>query len=272
MVLLREAAVAGGGGGERGAGAFEVYLVRRPKRAGFMPDSHVFPGGKVEDIDAAPALGGDAGVAAAVREAFEECGVLLCDDAQGRPAGALPERFAGHRRALQAGDTTWEAILAEEGLRVAPQRLARWAHWITPSVEPVRFSARFFLARLPVGQVAAHAEGELTDELWATPAEILDLEQRGVIRLPPPTYFTVFELSRLSNLADVDRAAARRTVITILPKLIDFDGARTILLPWDRDYAAASGDGLAPPSADRETFAPPPWSRHVLDGGRWWRR
>lgn len=260
VVLLRERSAADG--------SYDVYLVRRPQRAGFMPDAHVFPGGKVDASDADSRLGCEPALAAAVREAFEECGVLLAQLPDGQPAVAPSPEAHAQREALQAGRTTLADALDALGLRIDGSRIRPWAHWVTPSGEPVRFSARFFVAQVPPAQLATHAPGELIDDLWSTPAEALEREWAGTLKLPPPTYFTLYELARLPALADVERAAAGRRVVTVMPKFLEKDGATMIFLPWDREYAVTPGEGLAMPA----DFAAPPWSRHVLAAGKWWRR
>jgi len=222
----------------------------------------------VEASDADPTLGGDAARAAAVREAFEECGVLLAVDAAGRATKNADPALVEARKEIAASAPRFAALLAARGLRVDTSRVHPWAHWITPSGEPVRFSARFFLAEVPPDQTASHAQGELVDDLWGAPAAILERERAGQLKLPPPTYFTLHELAHLPTLADVHAAAASRRIATILPKFLERDGVTMILLPWDAEYADAPGDALAMPQG----WQPPGWSRHVLEGGRWWRR
>jgi 8-oxo-dGTP pyrophosphatase MutT (NUDIX family) len=122
-----------------GEGGLEVFLLKRHRKSSFMSSAFVFPGGKVDPED------GDAR-AAAIRELFEEAGVLL---ARGGDAGAL----ATGRARLNAGQITFAAVLAQAGLSPEPAWLHFWARWVTPSAEPRRYDTDFFLAALPDGQV-----------------------------------------------------------------------------------------------------------------------
>lgn len=236
-------------------GALEVFLLRRHKASGFMSNAFVFPGGKVDATDA--------GVeAAAVRELFEEAGVLLCEP-------ALPaERRVAWRRRLLGGEATFAELLAEERLVVAAERLHFWARWITPSMEPKRFDARFFLAELPAGQIPSFDDKETVEELWITPAAALERQAAGDLRLPPPQIRTLTELAALPDLPSAVAAAARRRQATgaITPRFLQVDGKITLLLPWDREYLSGAGEGA--PLAAEHPFAGG-MSRFVLDGMVW---
>jgi 8-oxo-dGTP pyrophosphatase MutT (NUDIX family) len=208
----------------------EVFLVRRHARSGFMANAYVFPGGKVDEADRA-----------------------------GAPGPLDAARVAGARE------------LAEEaGVTVPPASLVHWSHWITPAIEPRRFAAHFFVARMPAGQTAKHDVHETTDELWIAPAEALLRQARGELTLPPPT---VRNLEELEGLADVDAVlAAGRTrephVLPILPKALGTPAGFTLLWPWDAAYAAASGEGIAWPGGHPLAHGT---SRVTLVDGRYWR-
>jgi mutator protein MutT len=175
---------------------------------------------------------------------------------------------------VDPGETCEQAAcreLAEEAsVRVAPDELVPWSHWVTPSFEPRRFSARFFLARLPVGQVAAHDDRETTAELWLAPGEAVARQARGALKLPPPTLRNLEELAAFASL-DALFAAARARVPEITPILPKFaqneDGTLALLLPWDAEYAGAPGEGTSIPAGHRLLATP---SRIVLRDGRWW--
>ena len=141
-------------------------MIRRPHGADFAPGAYVFPGGAVRPDDSES---GDANRSAAVRELFEEVGILLAR------AG---RRFARERdgekvRTMVAGGSTFGQALRGCGLEPAHDRLVNLARWVTPAQLRRRFDALFFLARLPSGQAIAPQEGEVTDWLWITPAQAL---------------------------------------------------------------------------------------------------
>ena len=197
-------------------------MVRRPGR-GVFPNLHVFPGGKVDagdsglvaycegrsDADASAALGlADGGLrywVTAVRECFEECGVLLAYRADGvfQPADAAERaRFDGHRAALATGALTFQEMLEREGLRLALDRVHYFSHWITPETAPARFDTRFFLAKLPPGQTAVADSRETAGGEWVTPAQALVQFDAGAWQMIHPTLTT---LRTVSRFATVDR-------------------------------------------------------------------
>lgn len=245
-----------------GSPAVEFLLVKRHARAAFGA-SHVFPGGLVEAQDrrvdarsrglsAAEAdrcLGVDEGglayYSAAIRELFEETGVLLACDA----GGAVPradEPFPIERRALLTGALSWPRFLDRHGLGLAADRLSYIAWWITPVARPARFSTRFFLARMPKGQAARHDGRELTDSFWITAEGALAAAERGELRLPPPTLATLRVLAARWGISDLETWAAgcaAAGVPCVLPVIEARDGRERILLPGDPDYPCDGGDG-----------------------------
>jgi 8-oxo-dGTP pyrophosphatase MutT (NUDIX family) len=211
----------------------EVLMIRRTRSASFMADAWVFPGGRVEAAD---------GVA--------------------RDDGTPDEEGAFRRAAARE--------LAEEaGVVVDPAELVCFAHWITPSAEPKRFSARFFVTEVPAAQVARHDAVEAVAHLWATPADLLERHREGQLQLPPPTLRTLEELAAHRTVSAGLAWARARPVVPILPKLVPLGETLAIVLPWDPDYAALPGDGL--PIDPAHPLAAPP-SRFVLKDGRWWSR
>ena len=243
---------------ERRPGAdVEVFLVRRHRRSQFMSDAFVFPGGKIDDGDGS-------GEIAAIRECFEEAGILL---ARGTP----PADLAEWRRRLNAREIGFREVLAAGPLEPDVARLHLWARWVTPSVEPKRFDARFYLAEAPPGAEASTDSKETTEVVWLTPEEALTQHRDERLRLPPPQVKTLTELLPYapSGLAAVAEAAARRTpnVDPVLPRFADLDGKVMLLLPWDPDYDRAGvGDGM--PLARGHFLAGGP-SRFVLEGMTW---
>lgn len=247
-----------------GQGAPEFFLVHRHARAAFGA-SYVFPGGLLDagDCDAEAfsrgfsaedanrclglAAGGFDYYCAAIRELFEETGVLLARD----PGGALVAADATTaaeletaRAALNAGSLRWPDFLRERGLTLAADALQYFAWWITPRARPKRFSTRFFLAALPEGQAAAHDGRELTDSRWATAAEALTAHDAGDLVLPPPTRATLADLAGCGTPdALFDWASRRRAagVPRILPVIVSSGGRESILMPGHPDYPADGG-------------------------------
>ena len=234
---------------------FEVFLVRRHSRSRFMGGVTVFPGGKCDEADSAPAtealcvgvdrvraaavLGDLDGACAlghyvaAVRETFEEANVLLAVDALGRPIG-VSDRLTEARAALQRGERTLASVALEMGFRLDLGGLRYFDHWITPTIERRRFTARFFVATLPPGQTAAHDARETTHGSWMTPAVALGAGRDGDIRLAPPTLRTLEWLDGFRAAEDVLRACPDRPVPVRLPQLVTGPEGRPMLaLPGD---------------------------------------
>lgn len=239
----------------------EFLLVKRHARAAFGA-SHVFPGGLVEAQDRAararcrrPPLVANCGLqapdealdycSAAIRELFEETGLLLACDESGRlplPAsGGAVEPWPEARLALLSGELSWPGFLERHALTVCADRLTWFAWWITPIARSARFSTWFFLADLPPGQVARHDGRELTDSCWITARDALAAAQRGDFKLPPPTIATLRELSALAGLGEL-QAWARRCeasgVSPVLPIIETRNGRERIIMPGDAEYPA----------------------------------
>jgi 8-oxo-dGTP pyrophosphatase MutT (NUDIX family) len=241
----------------RGTGpGLEVLLLRRHRGASFMSSSFVFPGGVAESGEDDPRL-------TAARELFEEAGVLLCD----RPVDA--GQLEALRRA-QADGAPLATLLERAGLVLALERLRPFARWITPSAEPRRYDARFFVAELPPGQVPSFDARETVDQVWVAPAEAL--ARRAELRLPPPQVRSFADLAAACDAGWTALAAeaARRAVHPepILPRLERSADGFALLLPWDPSYAVdADGHELAPWPDDHPLATGP--SRFVLDDGGW---
>lgn len=246
MILLRPA-----------GGAFEVFLVRRHRGASFMASSYVFPGGASEP--------GEDARTTAVRELFEEAGVLFARD-----LGAVAETLQvatqdGLRKKILGGSPAAET-LALSGLAFTPEALVPWSHWITPSIEPKRFSARFFVAELPAGQDPHFDASETVDQAWVAPGAAL--ERAAELQLPPPQIRTLWELARCGSIADVLATGRRRAdePHPIMPRLAP--GAQPcLLLPWDPEYTTR-GTGEGTPLTYHPSWAHGP-SRFVLEDRRW---
>jgi len=243
---------------ERGTGPqLEIYLVRRHRKAGFMASSFVFPGGIADGRDR-----GDLR-ATAVRELFEEAGVLL--------ATPVVEQAicAPWRARVDKDGADLEALLAEQGSAIARDLLYDFAHWITPSIEPRRYSARFYVARLPAGQSASPCDRETVDDVWVTPDEAL--ARKDELRLPPPQQHTFMTLRDAAAegwdaLLDLCRQRAK-TPFPILPRARTMEGTDLVLLlPWDPEYET-HGTGEARPIPANHPLAHGP-SRFLIPPAR----
>jgi 8-oxo-dGTP pyrophosphatase MutT (NUDIX family) len=253
LVLLRDA-----------GGGVETLLLQRHPKSAFAAGDFVFPGGKLhgddnpEDAeawctgvtaaDAARVLGleGGANLAAlgywigAIRETFEEAGVLLATDRDGAPARTDHPRFAEYRWACQSDNRAFWAMLKTEGLRLTTDRLVYFAHWVTPDDLPLRFDTRFFAASMPADQTATGDGKEVTELRWLTPGEALDAATRGEISLRNPTIKNLMLFTEAaSGRAALDRLHGR-TVTTVRPRVIFLpDGTRQVLHPGDPGYDSA---------------------------------
>jgi len=212
----------------------EVFMVERHHQIDFAEGALVFPGGKVEPSDAAPELASfrrDASTdsksesentvrVAAIRETFEECGVLLA-----RPRGThdlidasrLESLAARYRDPLQNGDLSMLEMVQTEELELAFDLLVPFAHWITPEFMPKRFDTHFFLVAAPPDQLAVHDGYESVDSLWTTIPRALELEKSGQRTIIFPTLENIKKLGRSRSVEDALEAARRDTIVTVLP-------------------------------------------------------
>ena len=211
----------------------EVFMLRRHPRTAFG-SVHVFPGGVVDLSDHDPALaarglgrsdheasvllgldrGGLAFWIAAVRECFEEAGVLLARTADGAPLrvdhdAVLEARFGEHRSALHSGRRSLLEVLDEEDLVLGLDDVHYVSHWITPEGEPKRYDTRFFLARAPEGQAYAHDDRELIHSEWVRPADALARQQAGDFAMIFPTISSIDDIGRFATTDDLMAAHPR---------------------------------------------------------------
>jgi len=243
-------------------GGMEVFMIRRTQSAAFMGGAHVFPGGGVDASDASAELaahceglddaeasrmlglaqGGLAYWAAAVRECFEEAGLLLAHDAQGKYADLNEaERahvFAQWRESVRAGRATLAELCREQQLRLAAGRMAYYSHWITQPGRPRRYDTRFFVAEAPPAQTPSHDNSETVDHVWIRPAVALERHRRGELHLVFPTIKT------LESIAPFDSAAALmafarspRKMPAMAPRRASSREGEKLLVPGDYAYA-----------------------------------
>jgi 8-oxo-dGTP pyrophosphatase MutT (NUDIX family) len=241
-----------------GGTGVETLMLRRPAAMKFAPGAYVFPGGSVDPADYGVAvgwhgpsaaefgarLGASAEVAralvcAAVRETFEEAGVLLAGAPDGGPL-AVPAgpSWDADRAALAAGALTLAELLARRGLVLRADLLVPWARWITPEGEPRRFDARFFTAALPDGQQAVGHEAEAEHVAWLSPASAIGAARAGELSLLPPTAATLHDLaSAVAAGAGIDDIlATRRAIEPVCPRLILEDGQAWLEIPDGAGY------------------------------------
>ena len=241
----------------------EILMVRR--RAGdVFGDSYAFPGGLVDDnepvaheyckgitADEADKLlrvsnDGLNFYSAAIRELFEETGILLAQDAAGNWALDTPE-LQQVRVQVGKGILGWSEFLRDQELNAACDALLYFAHWETPLNKPKRWSARFFIAEAPSGQVASHDDGELTDLRWMTAIEALSCGREGNMKLPFPTIRTlktIAEFDSADALLDWARAKSLHGVDKTRPVQLLEDGIARFVISGDPDYPQG-GDGEA---------------------------
>ena len=220
VMLLRNGPAAGGGqpGGEHG---IEVYMLRRKPSMAFAPGAFVFPGGSVDarDADEDVAWAGPdvsawgrvfdvpdqlarALVCAAVRETFEESGVLLAGPSAGTVvADTSGDDWEADRNALLDRSISLAELLGRRRLVLRADLLRPWSRWITPVVEERRFDARFFAAALPPGQRTRDVGGEAAQVAWVRPADAIAAGRNEEILLWPPTAVTLAELASCGTVA-----------------------------------------------------------------------
>lgn len=251
VMLLRP--VAGGGEGAHAESGMEVLLMRRVPSMGFAPGAFVFPGGGVDERDAdgdlpwtgpdprawAAALGTDvpmarALVCAAVRETFEETGVLLASE---------PERAEEKLLTLDTTTDDWERdrlglidrtrsfteVLSERGLVLRSEWLRAWSRWITPKGQKRRYDTYFFAAELPPGQKPRNVGGEADLSQWSDPAVVSEEWYAGRMPMLPPTVATCVELARSRTVEGV--WDAERDIVPIEPEIREIDGRLWAVLP-----------------------------------------
>jgi 8-oxo-dGTP pyrophosphatase MutT (NUDIX family) len=242
-----------------GPTGLEVYMLRRKASMAFAPGAFVFPGGSVDARDAdeqvawagpdaaewgrifdAPPAHARALVCAAVRETFEESGVLLAGElADSVVADTTSDGFEADRHALLDRSMSLAELLGRRSLVLRADLLRPWSRWITPIVEPRRFDTRFFAAALPAGQRTRDVGGEASEVAWVTPAKALQDWERGDIRLFPPTAVTLSELAACGDVETV--LTGPRQVAPIIPEIQLREGAVWLTVPGLSEFPAAPG-------------------------------
>lgn len=232
------------------SGEPELFMVRRHSELSFG-DAYAFPGGTVDPEDklvhdycrgvSARQADSRLGVrgegldyfSAAIRELFEESGVLLANPDE------VAEGLEAARDALNDGSDNWADFVQRNELELQCDALHYISHWITPPSIPKRYSTRFFVAAMPERQTAVHCGGELTDSCWVSAHDALASGRAGKVELHFPTIKTLESLARHKSFAALIEWAAACVewgVTSMLPILIKRDGKDAIALPGERDY------------------------------------
>ena len=224
----------------------ETYLMRRASTMAFAAGMHVFPGGRVDEVDLAPDLPWvnrtidgarmTASIAlarglivCAVRELFEETGVLLAVDADGNTPRE-DSAWENDRLAINGSSGALGPILRRRGLSLDPELLPLWTHWVTPEIESRRYDVRFFVAAVPPGQQARDVSGEADHVRWMPPADALTAYGQGSLPMLPPTVATLADLTGMPDIKGVMAAAALRDVRPLMPRpRLDSQGE----IAWD---------------------------------------
>ncbi len=257
----------------------EVFLVRRHDAVAFMGGAHVFAGGRVEPSDAdarwltitdgiplatdlMPDVTIDAAVAfhvAAVRETFEEAGVLLARDTEGEMVSLAnwdETELLRQRHAIATDSTRLFELVQSRRWRLAADAIIYFAHWVTPAIEARRFDTQFFLAAVPAGQVPSHDAAETTDGVWLRPGDAITRCRAGTLALPPPTWTTLRWLEPFSDVGSALAWGRQQRIPRIEPGFVQQGETRIVTLPGDATMPAVEGFEA------RET-------RFLLAGGRW---
>jgi 8-oxo-dGTP pyrophosphatase MutT (NUDIX family) len=216
-----------------GARGLEVLLLKRHRSSGFVPGAYVFPGGRTDEGDAAPELLSHALHMqtsevplhfwfAAVREVFEETGVLLARDQQGSwvPDTTHADGVEKLRLELMDNAVSLLDVLRACHCRIDLENVVYFAHWITPVVEPRRYDTRFFAAALPEARVIRPDPREMTDALWLRPEDALDRFAIGQLPMVFPTVRTLEQLSSFVSTADALNKLRVGRVEPVLPRLV----------------------------------------------------
>ena len=226
VMLLRETSELG----------VEVFMMRRTTKAAFAGGMYVFPGGAVDAEDSSYEI-------AAIRECFEEAGVLLARTSTGATVRfddlISHDRFTTYRHAVHAGERSMTSVLSAEELVAQSDELLWVAHWVTPFGEVRRFDTRFFVVAMPDDQTPLHDDKETVDSLWVTPLDALNRAQAGELLMLPPTIANLEFLATYSSVHEIIEAARKiGTPTKLLPKVKWRDDGRieALLMPGDAGY------------------------------------
>jgi 8-oxo-dGTP pyrophosphatase MutT (NUDIX family) len=231
-----------------GKTGLEVFMVKRHHQIDFASGALVFPGGKLAKGDADSELRNlTDGVtnltnaqlslaACAIREGFEESGILLArkPGEKNFVSGELAASLSPWRPRLDKGEAALSEFLAANDLRLAADALQLFAHWVTPTFMPKRFDTFFFLAEAPPGQLGSHDGRESVDSLWIAPDQAMAEKDKWTIIFP--TKMNLLKLARAKSVADALDRARREHIVTVEPKIIEKKGKQFLTIPIEAGY------------------------------------
>lgn len=233
-----------------GRDGLEVFMVVRHHQIDFASGALVFPGGKADPQDFDAALAGHLEGAAAepdmrgvqvsaIREAFEECGILLArsEGDANLISGARLAELEAYRQTLHSGEVSMTRFLQRERLRLACDRLVHFAHWVTPDMMPKRFDTHFFLADAPADHLAVHDGHESVDSIWIRPADVLEQAASGERTVIFPTLRNIEKLAQFATVDAALRATRQAPVVRVLPWTERRDDGNYLCIPTEAGYA-----------------------------------
>jgi 8-oxo-dGTP pyrophosphatase MutT (NUDIX family) len=211
---------------------FEILMVRRNDTVAFMAGSYVFPGGRVDEADRPP-------------------------QGQTLPGPTFYDLSAAEEAAYRTAAV--RELQEEASVSITVDDLNPYAHWVTPEIEIRRYDTRFWLARMPAGQVAKHDDSETTALEWLSPRAAIGRFERRELLLPPPTWTSIRQLAPRTSLDEVFAWARSRRIPRVMPGFTELNGEKMLTLP---------GDPLFPTIPDWDV---PEETRFVLEDGVRWR-
>lgn len=247
ILLLRD-----GAAGADGRGEIEIFMMVRHYQIEFASGALVFPGGSVDagdqDVIARPELYAGGGAhdhatlnfqIAAIRETFEESGILLARPRGSQELVSAPRAAAigaAHRTDLCESKISFAQILADNELVLALDLLVPYAHWITPEKMPKRFDTWFFLAAAPPEQVGMHDGKESTDSIWVSAREALEGGSNGRFTLPFPTTRNLIRLGKQPTVEAALNDSRGKPVVTVTPVMTKVGDKRQLRIPAEAGY------------------------------------
>ena len=250
-------------------------MLRRNLKSDFVGGAFVFPGGGVDDSDRNADLefvchgrtdaeaserlgvpsGGLASWTAAIRECFEEAGLLLARHAKSGEMvdftdPVVEKRFSAHRKAIDGQELSLIDMVRDEDLMLDVGNIHYFAHWITPEGPPRRYDTRFFVAAEPQGQVPFHDDRETVASQWIRPQDALDAGKRGEMTIIFPTMRNLERLATFECATDlIDATRSLEEVVTVRPRMLSSDGAMRLVIPGDQGFESGTEPGEGRPAS-----------------------